>query len=331
MSAFETITPAIGGVPGTAAQIWSASTANTLAQITAPAYLNDLGTKVKAGDYFFIQYNDTSVQPLGEAATSGQFRAQLNGTSLSLVADATIRGNAQLANTGAHVGTFANPGGSATFTVTDARVTAASVVKGDFAVSANAVNVQKITPAAGSFVVLCSGDPGVSTFNYENIVPSITLKNSGINAVQSANAGGSATTAITDASVTATTQVVGNWDTSANAVNINKITASANTITVLSSGDPGASIFSYLAITPSVTLQANGLYSTQFTYAGGAASFVITDANITANSKVTANFQSSANAVIIQKVTPGAGILTILCSANPGASVVTYVSGSGVF
>ena len=59
--------------------------------------------------------------------------------------------------------------------------------------------------------------------------------------------------------------------------------------------------------------------------AGGAASQVVTDAFCTALSTVVANWNTSANAVSIQKVTPGAGSFTVLSSGDPGASTLGYV------
>jgi hypothetical protein len=61
---------------------------------------------------------------------------------------------------------YTNAGGSATTTVTDARISATSIIVANWATSANAVNIQKVTPAAGSFTVLSSGDPGASTLDY---------------------------------------------------------------------------------------------------------------------------------------------------------------------
>lgn len=59
--------------------------------------------------------------------------------------------------------------------------------------------------------------------------------------------------------------------------------------------------------------------------AGGAASQVVTDAFCTTGSMVLAQWNTSANAVSIQKVTPGAGSFTVLSSADPGASTLDYI------
>lgn len=59
--------------------------------------------------------------------------------------------------------------------------------------------------------------------------------------------------------------------------------------------------------------------------AGGAASNLVTDAFCSSASVVLAAFQTSANAVSIQKVTAGNGSFTLLCSGDPGASTLNYV------
>lgn len=61
-------------------------------------------------------------------------------------------------------------------------------------------------------------------------------------------------------------------------------------------------------------------------FAGGAASVVHADASISAASVVTCTIESSANAVEVQKATPGAGSLTVLMSGDPGVSVISYIA-----
>lgn len=167
-----------------------------------------------------------------------------------------------LENTGAYVARYSYAGGSATVTIADANITTAMDVTLSIISSANAVTVEKVTVAAGVLTVLCSGNPGLSVFGYVGITPSLSLTALGLYAASYTNAGGSATTTISDATITATSDVVANWATSANAVSIQKVTASAGTLTVLSSGDPGASVLSYQA-TPvnETTNSSNALLS----------------------------------------------------------------------
>lgn len=86
MSAFETVGQVTGGIPGTAPNIFTASTADSLATITAVGYLNDIQPRygLKLNDYFFINYSDTSTFPLGEASTLGFFQVVVSGSNYSL-------------------------------------------------------------------------------------------------------------------------------------------------------------------------------------------------------------------------------------------------------
>lgn len=99
MSNFGTLSQVSGGYPGTAPQIWSASTPDSLGTITTAGYLDDLGDKVKQNDVFYINYSDTSVQPLGgatggEAATLGEFYANVSAGHMNLVNALTAVGQA---------------------------------------------------------------------------------------------------------------------------------------------------------------------------------------------------------------------------------------------
>lgn len=91
MSNFETFAQILGGIPGTAVQHYSASTVDNLGTVTASGYLNDLGDKVKLNDIFWINYSDTSTQPVGghvvgEIATLGVFQVTVSGSNVSLTA-----------------------------------------------------------------------------------------------------------------------------------------------------------------------------------------------------------------------------------------------------
>jgi hypothetical protein len=99
MSNFKTFGQASQGIPGTAPQIFVASTPDSLGDITATGYLNDLGTKVKQNDVMYINYDDTSVQPVGggnanEAATLGEFYVNVVGADVNLVNALTALGQA---------------------------------------------------------------------------------------------------------------------------------------------------------------------------------------------------------------------------------------------
>lgn len=86
MSDFSTLAPLAQGNPGTAPRMFVASTPDSVAEITATGYLNDLGTKVKENDIFWINSDDLSTQPPGEDATLGMYTAVLVGDDMNLVA-----------------------------------------------------------------------------------------------------------------------------------------------------------------------------------------------------------------------------------------------------
>ena len=72
MSNFLSLELVTGGLPGTAPQLFSGSTPDSLATITVAGYLNDIIKKTKANDIFWINYSDASVFPLysGEASVN---------------------------------------------------------------------------------------------------------------------------------------------------------------------------------------------------------------------------------------------------------------------
>ena len=86
--------------------------------------------------------------------------------------------------------------------------------------------------------VLYLNDAGqLTTFNGVPVSSAFAIQYAG----QNSYGGGSATHAITVTGVLATDLVFANIQTSTNAVTVEKVTPTTNTITVLMSGDPGAS------------------------------------------------------------------------------------------
>lgn len=70
---------------------------------------------------------------------------------------------------------------------------------------------------------------------------------------------------------------------------------------------------------------AYNVHSADYSYAGGAASFVVVDPSINPNSVVIARFASQANPAEVKTALPGNGQLTIVASADPGVSIVQYM------
>lgn len=167
MSNFLSLAQVNTGLNGTAPTVWSATTDDNLAAITTAGYVADITTadpatpnpvgKLKPFDIMFITYDvdgTEAVQAFVVTATS----------SGSLVAFSSL--GSTLAQFGVYANRSTGAGGSATVTITDANVSAGSIVLAQFQKSANAVTVQKVTAGAGSITVLCSADPGANTMNY---------------------------------------------------------------------------------------------------------------------------------------------------------------------
>ncbi len=326
MSNFETFALVTEGNTSTAPNIFVASTVDALATILAAGYLNDLHRKVKSNDLIFVNYLDESVFPLetGESALKAMFYVSYDPSAENwnmIQSSSTVTG---IGAYGLRSTRYTNAGGSATTVITDSQINPNMVVLAAWQTSANAVSINKVTPGIGSLTVLSTSDPGASVLTYLAFTPSAQLESIGVHAARYSYAGGSATVTITDAAITAAMIVDANIVSSANAVIIQKVTASAGVLTILCSSNPGVSVFSYVASLQSSELTALGLYATSYSNAGGNATTTISDANISATSDVVANWASSVTAVNIQKVTASAGTLTILSSGDPGVSVLDY-------
>lgn len=231
-----------------------------------------------------------------------------------------------LAGLGIYSALYTNTGGSATTTVTDPNIEAADVVVARWQSSANTVAVRTVLPAAGSITVVSSADPGASVLEYIAYRPSTRLQAAGVIVSKPTYAGGSASFTISAPLVTSDMIVNANFQSQTNAAQIQTVTAGAGTLSFVANTNPGASVIEYSAISSSAALEGIGLYAEAYTNAGGSATISITDANITASSIVTADFSTQANAAYVAKVTPSSGTLTILASADPGASIVDYIS-----
>jgi len=110
-----------------------------------------------------------SFTPAGAVGTA-------NITNLAVTTDKIADANVTLAKLAAgiapsHVVKFAgkdvSAGGSATVVITATGVAASDVVFADIQASANAVNIQKVTPTTNTITVLCSADPGAATISYQ--------------------------------------------------------------------------------------------------------------------------------------------------------------------
>jgi hypothetical protein len=333
MSKFETLALITEGNISTAPSLFSGSTEDNYATITAPGYLNDIAAKIKANDLFYINYADASVFPLntGEAAILTLLQVTYNPGTLNWSLVPTNLGQAGqslLATFGFHSATASSTTTAATSVYSDSKISSNAIAFARWSVAATAGAVEKALAGNGTLTILDSATSGASTIDYFAITPSLLLQSAGVYANQYSNAGGSATLVITDALILTGSIVVANVASSVNAVKIEKVTAGAGILTIVFSGDPGVSVISYLAVTASSGLQAQGCYAATSVSAGGSATVAITDANITANSIVMADMSAQTNASYIEKVTPTAGTLTILLNTDAGAATFSYVATS---
>jgi hypothetical protein len=333
MSNFQTFGTVTDGLEGSAPARFLASTTDTLAAMLVAGYLNDKKKIVKANDILDVNYLDTSTFPLntGEAALFASFTVQYDPVlgNWNMVLKSNV--STSISAFGVHAATYSNAGGSATTTITDSSISPNSVVNARWKSSANAVTIETVLPGNGTLTIVSTGDPGVSVLDYISIMPSVALQNQGVVSATytTANAGAATTFTILNPLITASSIVTANMVSQVNASKIDSVTATAGTITIVVSANPGAVEFSYIAVTPSSALTTLGFYAAAYTNAGGSATTTITDANITVNSIVLADWSTQANAVTIEKVTPGSGSLVILSSGDPGASVLNYSATPG--
>jgi len=328
MSNFETFAMITEGNISTAPNKFVASTVDSLATILAAGYLNDLKAKLKQNDQISIGYSDLSHFPLdtGTSTIYGDFRVQYDPTLQNWNLIAVSNTQASIASSGVYSTKYDNAGGSATTVITNPNINPNMLVFANWLSSANAVGIETVIAGNGTLTVVSTGDPGVSVLSIIAVLPSLPLQNLGVYANSYAYAGGGTSIVITDANITTSMVVKANFASQTNAAYIEKVTVAAGSITILVNTNPGASVFQYLAVSPSTPLTNLGMYGANYTNAGGSATTTITDSTITANSVVVGNWEASANAVYVEKVTPSANTLTILSSGDPGASTFAYVA-----
>src|ERR1017187_7734816 len=216
---------------------------------------------------------------------------------------------------------------TATTVISDPAISSSSVVIARFVSSANVVTVQTVLPATGQFTVTTDTAPSTGVIEYISFTPSSALLSAGVVVGKGSYGGGSATFVISDVNITAGMVVTTNFQSQVTPSKVYTATCGAGTITFVCSANPGVCVIEYAAMLPG-DISALNLHAENYSYAGGFASIVITDASITASSIVTAEFKSQSVVALIQKVTPSAGTLTVLASIDPGPSVVAYIATS---
>lgn len=154
----------------------------------------------------------------------------------------------------------------------------------------------------------------------------IGIDNAGVTAIQSGvivNADINASAAIAYSKLAALTSgniLVGNVSNVATSVAMSGDATLANTGALTIANGAVSKSKLAAAIQPAAVVKFAG----KSNQAGGSATVTITATGVAATDLVFAAIESSANAVEIQKVTPTADTITVLCSADPGAAVFTW-------
>ena len=187
----------------------------TLGNIAATAGSVTAGTTVTAGTS--VSATTTVTAGTGVTATTGNISA--------------TQGNLVAGSSG-HPGTLTSfPGTAANGSLIIAGVNAGG-----------AFNTTISNGTMGQSTVYTMGDIGAATGGIVVATSAIRMKS----VAGAAVAGGAAAQTITDAFCTSTSNVVGNWNTQANAASVLKIVPGNGSFVVTSSADPGASTFNYI-------------------------------------------------------------------------------------
>ncbi len=194
---------------------------------------------------FISSANVVTVQTVLPAA--GQVTVTTDtAPSTSVIEYISFTPSAALLTAGVVVGKGSYGGGSATFVIADANITAGMVVNANFQSQVTPSKIYTALAGAGTITFVCSANPGVCVMEYAAMLPG-DISSLGLHAENYSNAGGFASIAITDASITASSIVTAEFESQANVALIQKVTPSAGTLTVLASIDPGISVVSYMA------------------------------------------------------------------------------------
>lgn len=205
------------GQSGVAPKFIFIETNDTLATVTTTGYLNGIVSQNIPLAETDMALVSTKVTPNSKSSQVALFDVAKSGDNWSLVASS---GTLTLANGFIFVG---NAGGVAAAVAVSGDATLSNA--GVLTIAANAITTAKILNANVTLAKLAAG-----------IAPSHIVKFAGTQA----NGGGSATITITVTGMLISDLPFVAIQASTNAVSVQKVTPTADTITVLLSGDPGA-------------------------------------------------------------------------------------------
>lgn len=227
MSLLQLVRISIGDVGVKPGEVRMLSTAD-LATITTAGYLNGAGLQVKQ-----IQLSPTDFINCSYSYNSS------TGSALFVTLTASVSNGVITLSVANNLNTLSSGNifvGNASNVPTSVALSGDATLSnaGALTIANNAITTAKILNANVTLAKLAAG-----------IAPSHVIKFAGTQA----NGGGSATIAITVTGLTTSYIPFAQLQSSTNAVTIQKVTPSSNTITVLLSGDPGAgTVISYEAL-----------------------------------------------------------------------------------
>jgi hypothetical protein len=267
------IVTSVTGLVGVTPRIVYIETNDTLATVTTAGYLNKAqqeGASFKESDMALVTIKSspsaTSVQVawLEISYSSGNWSLVAASSTTPLASGNILVGNASGVATGVAMSgdaTMANTGALtiANSAITNAKVSASAAIAFSKLAALTSTNILVGNGSNVATAVAMSGDATLANTGAITIANGAVTKAKLATAIQPAavvkiankhtEAGGSATVTITATGVVATDLVFAAIESSANAVAIQKITPTADTITVLCSGDPGASVFAWQSLT----------------------------------------------------------------------------------
>lgn len=194
---------------------------------------------------FVSSANVVSIQTVLPAA--GQFTINTDtAPSTGVLEYISFIPSAALVTAGVVAGKTSFSSGPATFVMSAPGITPGMVVVANFQVQGTPSRIYTALPGTDQITFVVSSGPGVSVMEWVGMLPG-DIAPLGLHAADYSYAGGAASVAISDASITASSIVVANFKSEAGANYIQKVTPSAGTLTILVNADPGVSVFAYIA------------------------------------------------------------------------------------
>lgn len=194
---------------------------------------------------FVSSANVVSIQTVLPAA--GQFTIVTDtAPSTGVLEYISFIPSAALVTAGVVAGKTSFSSSPATFVMSAPGITPGMVVVANFQSQGTPSRIYTALPGTDQITFVVSSGPGVSVMEWVGMLPG-DIAPLGLHAADYSYAGGSASVAISDASITASSIVVANFKSEAGANYIQKVTPSAGTLTVLVNADPGVSVIAYVA------------------------------------------------------------------------------------